>query len=412
MKITGIYCLISIFTASFLVSCSGSRRLQTNNEEPLLEKWMRSATPVFDSVLAHQQDWRIQILYTTIHRNKNGRIELEDHGYGVDTALYFYPASTVKLPVALLALQKLHQLSIPGVDRETMMITEAAADFQSLTYNDPLSAKGSPSVAQYIKKVFLVSDNDAFNRLYEWLGPDYINTQLRQRGFNSVSISHRLSVSLTAEQNRSVNPVRFLDSSARSLLEVPARKDQWAPVYEPVKIGDGYYQAGKLVQQPFDFTYKNRFSLPDLHRLLKAIFFPEAIPASQRFDVAADDLDFLKQYMAAYPYQGLVPAYQKEDQPDSIAKVYAAAAGPVLHAPWFRVYDKVGGAYGFLTNTAYVHDEQSGIEFLLSATIYCNSDGIINDDKYDYQQTGYPFLRALARMIYEKEKAAKQGNDR
>jgi len=40
---------------------------------------------------------------------------------------------------------------------------------------------------------------------------------------------------------------------------------------------------------------------------------------------------------------------------------------------------------------------------LLSANIYCNSDEIFNDDHYDYETVGYPFMKNLGRVFYEYE---------
>lgn len=395
--------LICLLAAATLIACNPGRRAAGLLQTGQLEAWMKEASPVFDAVLEHREDWRVQIFYSRIHRDKKGNAWFEDFHFGPDTFQYFYPASTVKLPVALLALQRLREMDQPGPDRETMMITEAATPSQTLAYNDPTSAAGSPSLAQYIRKVFLVSDNDAFNRLYEFLGPDYINSSLRARGLSSANIVHRLSVAMSPEENRQLNPIRFLDSNAHTLLELPARTDKWVSDAPAVKTGKGFYQNGQLISEPFDFSQKNSISLADLHQLLKAIFFPESLPASQRFSLQPGDMDFLKQCISAYPYQGLVPGYVGVEKPDSVVKVFAAAAGNVLHAPQLKVYDKVGGAYGFLTNVAYVREENTGIEFLLSATIYCNSDGILNDDRYDYEQTGYPFMRALARLIYAQE---------
>ncbi len=42
-------------------------------------------------------------------------------------------------------------------------------------------------------------------------------------------------------------------------------------------------------------------------------------------------------------------------------------------------------------------------EFMLSATILCNSDGIFNDDKYDYNKVGLPFMKKLGMLIYNYE---------
>ena len=68
-----------------------------------------------------------------------------------------------------------------------------------------------------------------------------------------------------------------------------------------------------------------------------------------------------------------------------------------------RVFNKIGGAYGFLTDIAYIVDFEKNIEFMLSATIYCNEDGIINDDRYDYESVGIPFLKRLGQVMYEYE---------
>ena len=40
---------------------------------------------------------------------------------------------------------------------------------------------------------------------------------------------------------------------------------------------------------------------------------------------------------------------------------------------------------------------------MVSAVIYVNSDGILNDDKYEYDETGYPFFKELGNIIYQYE---------
>ena len=68
-----------------------------------------------------------------------------------------------------------------------------------------------------------------------------------------------------------------------------------------------------------------------------------------------------------------------------------------------RVFNKVGWAYGFMTDVSYVVDFRNKVEFMLSATIYVNSDGILNDNRYDYDSIGYPFLYELGQTIYNYE---------
>ena len=68
-----------------------------------------------------------------------------------------------------------------------------------------------------------------------------------------------------------------------------------------------------------------------------------------------------------------------------------------------RVFNKVGWSYGFLTDVSYVVDFNKHIEYMLAATVYVNSDDILNDSKYDYDAIGYPFLYHLGQTIYQYE---------
>ncbi len=73
-----------------------------------------------------------------------GNLQFTDHYFNVSDSSYFYPASTVKLPVAILALQKLNELKIKGLDKNSTMITEADHSGQTEVYNDPSTPDGRP----------------------------------------------------------------------------------------------------------------------------------------------------------------------------------------------------------------------------------------------------------------------------
>ena len=137
-------------------------------EDPVFAQVFKNYPGLADSLLLHRKDRNVQIIYTEINRGADGTPTLKKHYFNRNDAAYFYPASTVKLPVALLALQKLNELGISGLNKNTTMITEANYSGQTPVYNDPNTADGKPTIAQYVKKILLVSDNDAYNRLYEW----------------------------------------------------------------------------------------------------------------------------------------------------------------------------------------------------------------------------------------------------
>jgi hypothetical protein len=50
-----------------------------------------------------------------------------------------------------------------------------------------------------------------------------------------------------------------------------------------------------------------------------------------------------------------------------------------------------------------VVDFDAGIEFLLTAVLQVNADQIYNDDAYEYEEIGRPFLTRLGRAVYEYE---------
>lgn len=356
----------------------------------------------FQSVLSNP-DNRVQIIYSQIDRSKKGTPVFTDHYLNVSDSSYFYPASTVKLPIAILALQKLNELKIAGLDKNTTMITEADHSGQTQVYNDPSTPDGRPTIAHYIKKILLVSDNDAFNRLYEFLGQEYINITLHQMGYEEVQIIHRLDISLSEDENRHTNPINFFDTSGKIIYEKPLEQSKLVYAERNTKMGKGFYRGNELINEPFDFSKKNRLSLKTLHSIIRSIMFPDAVDAKQRFNLTQEDYDFLRKYMAMMPQESSFPFYDNENYWDTYVKFLFYGSEKGTAKDGVRVFNKVGDAYGFLIDASYFVDFNSNIEFQLSAIIHCNSDGIFNDDKYDYDTVGLPFMKHLGEVIYDYE---------
>ncbi|MGZ8559105.1 MAG: serine hydrolase [Chitinophagaceae bacterium] len=389
-----------------MANCSGSKKIinsPAQGRDSLLATLLHQQPLLFDAVLKKKEEWNVQVIYTQIDRRKNGRVVFTDHFFNVDNKKYFYPASTVKFPIAVLALQKLNELKMAGLDMNTTMITGADGNFQTNVYNDPTTKDGRPTIANYIKKILLVSDNDAFNRLYEFLGQEYINKTLHKLGYEHGQILHRLQISLTEEQNRHTNPIKFIDKNSNVIYEQPAVASKWPYAKRNTRMGKGYMEGDKLIKEPFDFSSKNRLNLADLHAILKAVIFPEENVKENRFNLTTDDYKFLYRYMSMYPRESAHPQYDSVAYWDTYVKFLLYGSEPVKNEPHIRIFNKAGDAYGFLIDAAYIVDYKNNIEFILSAIIHCNSDGIFNDDKYDYDTIGFPFFKNLGRVIYEHE---------
>jgi hypothetical protein len=180
-----------------------------------------------------------------------------------------------------------------------------------------------------------------------------------------------------------------------------------------IKFGKGFYKGGSLINEPFDFSTKNKISLASLHNILRSVIFPESVDANTRFNLTPEDYKFLYQYMSAWPRESHYPNYDTATYNDAYVKflLYGAEKGTLPSN--VRIFNKVGDAYGFLTDVAYVVDFENKIELMLSCTILCNSNGIFNDDKYEYETVGWPFMKKLGEVVldYEKQRPRKYKPD-
>ena len=70
-----------------------------------------------------------------------------------------------------------------------------------------------------------------------------------------------------------------------------------------------------------------------------------------------------------------------------------------------KIFNKVGLAYGFLLDNAYIIDTENNVEFILTAVVYHNNNETMNDDTYEYDTITIPFLAELGRKIYNVERA-------
>jgi Beta-lactamase enzyme family len=393
-----ILLLITFSIGTAMAQTKGEQKKKDN----FLEKLMQG-NPLFANLLAKKDSMRIQIVYTQINRDANNMPSFKTFTYNLDHNLYFYPASTAKMPTAFLALQRLNELNKAGLNKNTTMLTDSAWDKQTTIYHDPTSADGRASIAHYIKQVFMVSDNEANNRLYEFLGQEYINKELQKLGYKEAQILHRLGVSFPDDANRHTNPIRFVDENGKTVYEQPAQLSQLNYLKRNNLLGKGYYKNNVLVNEPFNFSIKNRLHLDDMNDMLLRVLFPEAYPAKQRFNLSDADYKFLYQYMSQMPTESTFPAYDSTEFYDAYCKfiMYGSEKGSVPKN--IRIFNKVGDAYGFLTDITYFVDFENNIEFALSATIHVNEDGIFNDDKYEYETVGLPFMKNLGQTIYDYE---------
>lgn len=369
--------------------------INTKEDNADFEKILKSNMAFYRQIVSEKNSFNIQIIFTEI-KKADGRTSFTDHFFNKRDSRYFYPASAIKLPLVLLTLQKIREINNAEITLNTTMLSGSDYKGQSAVYNDPNTLNGKPTLGQYIKKALLVNDNDACNRLYEFLGQDYINTQLINHGYTSAEILHRIGIELSTEENKHTNPIYFYDNTGKLIYAQKAVNATAKHTGRKDFEGKGYFRNGKFVNEPMDMSEKNRISLADLHKMMVSLHFKEA---GKQFNINETDRQFVLNLLAMLPSKSQYPFYTSEY--DGYTKYLYFGGELPLSSKAIISYNTSGAAYGQMTDVAYLCDKDNNRSFFVSATIYCNKDNILNDDKYDYETTGLPFFKNLGKVLFQ-----------
>ncbi len=355
--------------------------------------------PIFEGMAQQQRlllldpSREIQILYSQITRDAQGRIKLKHHAFHHAPKRWFFPASTIKLPLALLACEEVARV---GGDLDSAILLRQPPETGIWDESEPLSE----SLRRSLRRTFTVSDNIPYNRFYELLGADKIHARLKALGYPDTRAISRLG-SRDVNANLRTGSSQIIDAGGTPLAGFAPRmaKKRSFPFGRALK-GDGFIEDdGMLLAGPHDFSFGNFMPLADLHQMLAAFVFPETVHESQRWKIPVDWRNDILKEMGRYPRESDDPVYPSPEYYDAYAKYFVLGSSRENAPDGYRAYGKIGEAYGYLSDSSYMVDKSTGSECFLSAVIHCNPDGIYNDDKYDYEETGLPFLAALGKSV-------------
>ena len=387
--------LILVVSLTITISC--------NNSSTILDKVLNKNIYELQKVLKNKEKHDLQILLNEIKRDDSGKAVFKEDAFQLDEGRYFYPASTAKLPIAILSLQKINELRSNGlqISGDTpFFITDKNGEI--LVKRDSTHSLGILTINHLIKKIFLVSDDNAYNYLFDFLGTDYINKELTLRGLSKTRLYHKF---LFGADNINTWGYTFLNENQKIIYHQPsisALVDLKPNNLKGILKGIGHIKSDSLLLKPMNFERKNRISIRDLEGILKRIIFPEAFSEKELFNLTKTDYKFLRYWMSRTTLESNYPDYNDDKHLDSYCKffIYGDQKGAMI--PEIRIFNKVGQAYGTLTDVAYIKDEKNKIEFFLTATILVNENMIYNDDIYEYDEIGIPFLAALGRSVHKE----------
>ncbi|WP_435578772.1 serine hydrolase [Gilvibacter sp.] len=369
---------LSLFT---LFSC------QKEAVDPL-KAALSADDPAIKKVMNNLEAHEVQIALSVVDYSASS-LAFKEYEFQVNDSVYFYPASTVKFPMAVITLEQLDDNGFINLDA-------------TITVNgDSISS----SFRKDIRDIFAVSSNEAYNRLYEYLGNDFVNDRMYEVGLNNFRLAHRLSTPNAADPM--TKGLIFQGSGEDELFEGEGYQMQPLKPLNLQKInkGVGYYKNDTLVNEPMSFALKNYYPISSMHGTMKRVIFPEYFSTDEQFKLSAELHQFLMESMQLLPHEA---GYAKPEYYDSYVKFFMFGDNKADMPEDISILNKVGYAYGYLTDCAYILDHTNEIAFILTATVHVNENGIYNDNNYQYDETGIPFLAALGRQIHQQLLNTKQ----
>lgn len=145
-------------------------------------------------------------------------------------------------------------------------------------------------------------------------------------------------------------------------------------------------------------------NLEDQHELLKRLIFPKIYTKEKQYNLNSSDYQFIYREMSILPRQSYYPSFPDYNKYyDGYCKFFLYGDTIDKIPDNIKIFNKVGLAYGFVIDNAYIIDTKNNIEFFLTAIIYSNSNETMNDNEYDYEKIFIPFLASLGRKIYDLE---------
>lgn len=395
--------LIMLTLLGWLCGCATPQVQPITDLTPLL----RHVSPGMEQVLVTPEKFRVQILISEVATNQSGRAELRRSGYRVG-AEYFYPASSIKLCAAVAALQAIEQLQ---TQHQTSDLLETPLEIAPLFPGDVAQtndasnlAGGFITVGQEIRKIGLVSDNQAFNRLYDLAGHEQLNRSMHALGLKSTVLNHRLSETRTIPDMLATAAVTFHLPDSEPLT-VPTRRStlNLTNTSNDLFIGTGYIKGETLVNAPMDFTRRNGISLVDLQNLIIKVTRPDIDLGTPALQLSPAHREMLLAAMSMYPGESRNPVYDATRYPDIESKFLLPGIRRVFPngqmSKRIEVTGKTGRAYGFSIENSYVRNPKNGRAVFVTAVLYTNSDGVLNDDKYDYETIADGFLADLGELV-------------
>ena len=374
-----------------LAVCSSLLSCNSNPIELVLK-----SDPYLKEIINDKEDYEIQVMLTKVNHD-NTKIDFQNYQYQHDENQYFYPASTIKLPIVVLTLKKINELRSKGSDitLKSKIILNNVDNYSNFKLQDSIT-----SFQNLIADIFLVSDNSASNILIDFIGYNYFNDEMQNAGFDRTYLNHKFNPDPYANSTWQISD---LDNNMISSINDNQKIIKADDKTNGLDKGERRYFNGEILDESLNFSEKNRFSITDMHNLIKYIFYPEIFDKANTFNLNVEDYDFIRYWMSRFTYEDIGEKFIGDEKFfETYNKFFIHGDEQSVSNEQIRVYNKIGQAYGTSIDNGLIKNYQNNVEFILTSTIYTNKNKVINDNLYEYDDIAEPFLAKLSRAIYKE----------
>lgn len=359
-----------------------------------------AAEPACRAVLERSKEHRLQVSLAEPFERRDGSLGLRRSTLG-DPQQYFYPASAIKLCGAVAALlhlnehNRVHGTAL-GLD-STLRVEPRFAGDRLVDADASNVVDGRLTVRHALRKLLLVSDNAAYNHCFDLCGQQGLNAAMWRGGFASVRLWHRLSEARGPDEHVVTRAVQV---GATTFAARPAAAKLANDGWRELDVGSAFVDGDQRIAAPMSFAQKNAIVLADLQDVLVEVVRPEIDTGKRGFpELTTAQRQFLVTTMGEYPRESANPRYDPKVHPDHAVKFVLRGVRTAVPQEHLRVHDKIGRAYGFSVENAWIEDTRTGVGFFLAIVLYTNDDGVLNDDRYEYETVADPFLDAVGAAV-------------